>query len=112
MNLPAELVDAARKVVEANIAVGRKVAVAESCTGGLVTAAITETPGSSAMLDAGFVTYSNESKRALLGVSLDVLETFGSVSVAVAWGMARGALDPATSRAIAAEMRKRRRRGG
>lgn len=93
MNLPAELVDAARKVVEANIAVGRKVAVAESCTGGLVTAAITETPGSSAMFDAGFVTYSNESKRALLGVSLDVLETFGSVSVAVAWGMARGALD-------------------
>lgn len=93
MNLPAELVEAARKVVEQNAAAGRKVAVAESCTGGLVTAALTEIPGSSAIFDAGFVTYSNETKIALLGVSRDVLETFGSVSVAVAWGMARGALD-------------------
>lgn len=91
--LPAELVAAARKVVDANIAAGRKVAVAESCTGGLVTAALTEIPGSSAMLEAGFVTYSNEAKLALLGISLDVLETFGSVSVAVAWGMARGAME-------------------
>lgn len=91
--LPPELVEAARKVVEANIAAGRKVAVAESCTGGLVTAALTEIPGSSAMFEAGYVTYSNESKMKLLGVSLDVLETFGSVSVAVAWGMARGALE-------------------
>jgi len=91
--MPPQLVDAARKVVEANIAAGRRVAVAEICTGGLVTAAITEIPGSSAMFEAGFVTYSNEAKLKLLGVSSDVLETFGAVSIAVAWGMARGALE-------------------
>ena len=91
--LPPQLVDAARKVVEANLAAGRKIAVAESCTGGLVTAAITEIAGSSAVFEAGFVTYSNEAKLDLLGVSSDVLETFGSVSIAVAWGMARGALE-------------------
>ena len=45
------------------------------------------------MFEAGFVTYSNEAKLDLLGVSSDVLETFGSVSIAVAWGMARGALE-------------------
>lgn len=93
VNLPAELVEAARRVVEANVAAGRKVAVAESCTGGLVTASLTEIPGSSAMFEAGFVTYSNDAKLSLLGVSLDVLETFGSVSVAVAWAMARGAME-------------------
>jgi nicotinamide-nucleotide amidase len=91
--LPPQLVEAARKVVEANLALGRKIAVAESCTGGLVTAAITEIPGSSAIFEAGFVTYSNEAKLALLGVSSDVLETFGAVSIAVAWGMARGAME-------------------
>jgi nicotinamide-nucleotide amidase len=91
--LPPELVAAARAVVEANVAAGRKIAVAESCTGGLVSASITEIAGSSQIFEAGFVTYSNEMKLSLLGVSLDVLETFGSVSVAVAWGMARGALD-------------------
>lgn len=91
--LPPQLVDAARRVVEANLALGRKIAVAESCTGGLVTAAITEIAGSSAVFEAGFVTYSNEAKLDLLGVSRDVLETFGSVSIAVAWGMARGALE-------------------
>lgn len=91
--LPPQLVDAARKVVEANLAAGRKIAVAESCTGGLVTAAITEIAGSSAVFEAGFITYSNEAKLGLLGVSSDVLETFGAVSIAVAWGMARGALE-------------------
>lgn len=91
--LPAELVDAARRVVEANRAAGRTVALAESCTGGLVAAALTEIPGSSDVIQAGFVTYSNESKIRLLGVSLDVLETFGAVSIAVAWAMARGALE-------------------
>lgn len=91
--LPPQLVEAARKVVEANIAAGRKIAVAESCTGGLVSAALTEIPGSSAAFEAGYVTYSNEAKLAMLGVSSDVLETFGAVSIAVAWGMARGALE-------------------
>jgi nicotinamide-nucleotide amidase len=91
--LPAELVEAARKVVEANRAAGLRLAVAESCTGGLVAAALTEVPGSSDVLEAGFVTYSNAMKMKLLGVSEDVLDTFGAVSVAVAWAMAQGALE-------------------
>lgn len=90
--LPPELVAAARRVVEANIAAGRKITVAESCTGGLVSAAITEIPGSSAVMDSGFVTYSNEAKVARLRVSQDVLDTFGAVSIATAWSMAQGAL--------------------
>jgi nicotinamide-nucleotide amidase len=91
--LPDELVEAARKVVEANRAAGLRVAVAESCTGGLVAAALTEIPGSSDVLEGGFVTYSNEMKMRLLGVSEDVLETFGAVSIATAWAMAQGTLE-------------------
>ena len=75
-----------------NIAAGRKLAVAESCTGGLVSAALTEIAGSSAVLDRGFVTYSNAAKQQLLGVSEDIITTFGAVSVACAWAMAQGAL--------------------
>jgi nicotinamide-nucleotide amidase len=90
--LPPELVDVARRVVEANRAAGRRIAIAESCTGGLVAAALTEISGSSDVLEAGFVTYSNEAKTKLLHVSEDMLETFGSVSVATAWAMAQGAL--------------------
>ncbi|MBB3876236.1 CinA family protein [Sphingomonas aquatilis] len=90
--LPTELIDAARRVVEANRVAGRTVALAESCTGGLVAAALTEIPGSSDVFGAGFVTYSNEAKMRLLKVNSDVLETFGAVSIAVAWSMAQGAL--------------------
>ncbi len=78
--------------MEANRAAGRTVALAESCTGGLVAAALTEIPGSSDVFGAGFVTYSNEAKMRLLKVNSDVLETFGAVSIAVAWSMAQGAL--------------------
>lgn len=91
--LPPELVEKARKVVEANRAAGRTVAVAESCTGGLVCAAITEIPGSSEMFEAGYVTYSNAAKVAGLQVHGDVVDTFGAVSVATAWAMAKGALN-------------------
>lgn len=90
--LPAALVEAAQRVVEANRAAGRRVAVAESCTGGLVAAALTEIPGSSDVFGTGFVTYSNAAKQTLLKVSGDVLDTFGAVSIAVAWSMAQGAL--------------------
>ena len=90
--LPRELVDMARRVVDANRAAGLRVATAESCTGGLVAAALTEIPGSSEVLEAAFVTYSNEAKQALLGVNSDVLETFGAVSIATAWAMAQQAL--------------------
>jgi len=91
--LPIELIEAARTVIEANRARGKKIVVAESCTGGLVSAALTEIPGSSDVFQAGFVSYSNDAKMAMLSVSLDVLETFGAVSIAVAWGMAQGALE-------------------
>jgi nicotinamide-nucleotide amidase len=90
--LPEELVNKAREVVDANRTAGRRVAVAESCTGGLVSAALTEIPGSSEMFEAGYVTYSNAAKISDLKVSEEVVETFGSVSVATAWAMARGAL--------------------
>ena len=91
--LPDEVVALARRVVEANKAAGRTVAVAESCTGGLVAAAITEIPGSSAVLDRGFVTYSNEAKHDSLGVADDILDAFGAVSVACVYAMAQGALE-------------------
>jgi nicotinamide-nucleotide amidase len=90
--LPAALIELATRVVDSNRALGRRVAVAESCTGGLVSAALTEIPGSSEIFEQGFVTYSNEAKSDMLGVSTDVLETFGAVSVATAWAMAQGAL--------------------
>ena len=91
--LPEELVDRAREVIEANRKAGRRIAVAESCTGGLVSAALTEIPGSSEVFEAGYVTYSNAAKISELKVSLDVVETFGAVSVATAWAMAQGALE-------------------
>lgn len=91
--LPDALVNKARAVVEANRAAGRRIAIAESCTGGLVSAALTEIPGSSDVFEAGYVTYSNAAKIAELRVSEDVVDTFGAVSVATAWAMARGALE-------------------
>jgi nicotinamide-nucleotide amidase len=91
--LPDDIVALAARVVAENRAAGRRLALAESCTGGLVTAALTEIPGSSAVLDRGFVTYSNESKHEILGVQEDILDTFGAVSAATAWAMAQGALE-------------------
>ena len=93
MLLPDDITRLAARVVSENAAQGRKVAVAESCTGGLVAAAMTEIAGSSAVFDRGFVTYSNEAKMELLGVLRDIIETFGAVSIACAWAMARGALE-------------------
>lgn len=90
--LPTELVELAEKVIVANRRAGRTVAVAESCTGGLVSAALTEIVGSSEVFEAGFITYSNDMKAELLKVSHDVLDTFGAVSIATAWAMAQGAL--------------------
>jgi len=73
-------------------AAGLRVACAESCTGGLVAAAITEIPGSSDVFERGFVTYSNQAKIEMLDVSEKTLEAFGAVSRDVALEMARGAL--------------------
>ena len=91
--LPKELVNLAERVIEANRQAGRRIAVAESCTGGLVAGALTEIAGSSDVFECGFNAYSNESKHKMLGVSEDMLQTFGAVSIAVAWGMAQGALE-------------------
>ncbi|SLN37089.1 Nicotinamide-nucleotide amidohydrolase PncC [Roseovarius albus] len=69
-----------------------KLTTAESCTGGMVSAAITDIPGSSNVFERGFVTYSNAAKIDLLGVSADTLEEHGAVSEQVADEMAKGAL--------------------
>jgi len=88
-----EIAELAERVVAENKAAGRKVVTAESCTGGLVAGALTEIAGSSAVLDRGFVTYSNEAKMESLGVAQDIIETFGAVSIACVWAMAQGALE-------------------
>jgi nicotinamide-nucleotide amidase len=67
-------------------------ATAESCTGGLVAAALSEIPGSSLVLDRGFVTYSNEAKQQMLGVTPATIDVYGAVSTACAEEMAKGAL--------------------
>ena len=74
-------------VAEKRIIVG-----AESCTGGLITAVLTSVSGSSAWVDRGFVTYSNEAKMEMLGVAATTLEKFGAVSEETAREMATGAL--------------------
>ena len=91
--LPHDIALLAQRVVDENATAGRKVVVAESCTGGLVAAALTEIPGSSAVLDRGCVTYSNDAKMQMLGVSSEIIETFGAVSIACVWAMAQGALE-------------------
>ncbi|WP_193178199.1 CinA family protein [Oricola nitratireducens] len=73
------------------------IATAESCTGGLIAATLTEVAGSSAMVDRGFVTYSNEAKTDMLGVPPDMIERYGAVSSEVASAMAEGALSRANA---------------
>jgi nicotinamide-nucleotide amidase len=92
MSIDKELVELAQKVIDENRAAGRRLATAESCTGGLVAAALTEIAGASDVVDRAFVTYSNEAKTEMLGVSDDILSTLGAVSEATAWAMAQGAL--------------------
>lgn len=89
--LPAVLASAVRlgRALESD---GALIACAESCTGGLIAAALTEIGGSSRWFDRGFVTYSNEAKQDLLGVSQQSLQRFGAVSEPVAREMAQGAL--------------------
>jgi len=88
-----ELRAAARRVLDACRSRNLKLAVAESCTGGLVAATLTEIPGSSDVLDRGFVTYSDAAKQAMLGVSTSILESSGAVSRESAKAMAAGALE-------------------
>ncbi len=88
----AELIAAARVLIELCRARGRTIAVAESCTGGLLAATLTEIAGSSDVFDRGFVTYSNAAKHAMLDVPEELLTRFGAVSRETAEAMAQGAL--------------------
>lgn len=90
--LPMETLEEARALLALLESRGLRLATAESCTGGLIAAALTAIAGSSAVVTHGYVTYSNEAKRDLLGVPWGVLEGYGAVSDSVARRMADGAL--------------------
>lgn len=85
--------DAAIRLLEACKAKGLMVATAESCTGGLVAGELTAIAGSSAVVERGFVTYSNQAKAEMLGVPMALIQTHGAVSEPVARAMAEGALN-------------------
>ena len=87
-----DLSEHASALVRRYAARGWKIATAESCTGGLVAGLLTDIPGSSAVVERGFVTYSNEAKTELIGVPAELIATHGAVSEAVARAMAEGAL--------------------
>ena len=90
--LPTDLLDLAKDVLVAAKAANARIVTAESCTGGLISSCLTAIAGSSAVMDAGFVTYSNDSKIRLLGVPRDAIAEHGAVSDIVAAAMAEGAL--------------------
>ncbi|MDP9127165.1 MAG: CinA family protein [Pseudomonadota bacterium] len=90
---PADVHDLARKVIEAYAAQKRKIVTAESCTGGLVMAALTQISGASIVIERGFVTYSNDAKIEALAVPPEMLEAYGAVDDRVAEAMAQGALE-------------------
>ena len=89
---PTPLIDYAGRLINRMRDRDRRLAVAESCTGGLITACLTEVPGSSAVVERGFVTYSNEAKIELLGVPEPLILKHGAVDQGVAAAMAAGAL--------------------
>jgi len=86
------LVHKAKEVLDACREGGLKLATAESCTGGLIAAVLTDVPGSSAVFERGFVTYSNAAKAEAIEVPKDLIERHGAVSEQVARAMAEGAL--------------------
>lgn len=89
---PANIEGQAAEIIAAYRDRGWMIATAESCTGGLIAGALTEIAGSSAVVDRGFVTYTNQAKMDLIGVSAATLEVFGAVSKETALQMAQGAL--------------------
>jgi len=89
---PEDLRQRAAELLARYQAAGKRLATVESCTGGLVAALLTEIPGSSAVVERGFVTYSNEAKHDLVGVPLATLRAWGAVSGETAEAMALGAL--------------------
>ncbi len=89
---PPHILELATKVLATARAAGLHVAIAESCTGGLLAGALTEIPGSSDVVDRGFIVYTNDAKNELLDVRDELLEQHGAVSEQVARAMAQGAL--------------------
>lgn len=89
---PADIEDQARRIIMDFTARGLMAATAESCTGGLIAGALTEISGSSAVVDRGFVTYTNQAKTDMLGVTEATLTAHGAVSKETALQMAHGAL--------------------
>lgn len=89
---PDDIDALARQILEAAAARGLMIATAESCTGGLVAGALTAVAGSSAVVERGFVTYSNAAKSELLGIPADLIDGHGAVSETVARAMAQGTL--------------------
>ena len=92
VTFPADMIERAERLLALCRAKSVRVATAESCTGGLIAACLTEIAGSSDVVDRGFVTYANEAKRDLLGVPDELLMRVGAVSEEVARAMAEGAL--------------------
>ncbi|KQV42495.1 MULTISPECIES: CinA family protein [unclassified Rhizobium] len=90
---PQDIEEKAYSLIHDFTARGLMVATAESCTGGMIAGALTEIPGSSSVIDRGFVTYSNEAKMQMIGVSSETLAAHGAVSRETAIEMAKGALD-------------------
>jgi nicotinamide-nucleotide amidase len=90
--MSAKLNQSPSDLLETLRAQGLMLTAAESCTGGLISACLTEIPGSSDVFERGFVTYSNDAKTQMLGVPADMIETHGAVSEEVAGAMASGAL--------------------
>ena len=86
------LFERAKEVLEACERAALRVALAESCTGGLLAGSLTAVPGSSKVVERGFVTYSNEAKADILGVPAEIIAREGAVSAPVARAMAEGAL--------------------
>ena len=89
---PDDIAILARRVIDTAVARRLMIATAESCTGGLVSAALTDVAGSSAVVERGFVTYSNSAKSEMLGVPAELIDRHGAVSEPVARAMAEGAL--------------------
>jgi nicotinamide-nucleotide amidase len=92
---PPDIHDLARRLIEDCAAGKKRVATAESCTGGLIAAALTEIAGSSAVFEYGFATYSDKAKSEMLGVPPELIERHGAVSAEVAEHMAEGARERA-----------------
>jgi nicotinamide-nucleotide amidase len=90
--LPDDLIQTATALLDLCKEAGVMLATAESCTGGLIAGSLTEISGSSAVVDRGFVTYSNEAKNEMLGVPMEMIIEHGAVSEPVARTMAEGAL--------------------